>query len=140
MCPQLNHEFRGKRREPLLDGRNWLGAIQPVTRFEATSYEISVEYSAGRESASDSVELLEYEADKEEQAIIGRVENLTDEYAGIQGEASTYNSGWISHIGSVADSDVPPGATWRFYLPLTSVDYTTDDLGEEVDIRFLFSV
>lgn len=121
----------------LLDGTNWIGAVQPVTQFEVTSYEISTQYDVGRVSASDSVELLEYEIDEEGQAIIGRVENLTEEFIGIQSEASTYKSGWISHIGSVSEPDVPPGATWRFYLPLTSVDHTTDSIGEEVDIRFL---
>jgi len=123
----------------LLDGSNWLGAVQPVTRFEATSYEISVEYNEGRESVPDSVELLEYEIDEAEQAITGRVENLTEEYSSIRGEASTYNSGWISHIGSVGDSEVPPGATWRFYIPLTSVDHTAGSICENVDIRFMSS-
>lgn len=123
----------------LVDGRSWLGAIRPSTRFETNSYEASTQYNVGRRSSSTNTELLEYEVDEAEQAIVGKVKNLTEEYASIQGEASTYNGGWISHTGFVSDSDVPPGATWRFYLPLTTVEYGVEKIGDDVDIRFLSS-
>lgn len=123
----------------LVDGSNWLGAVRPQTRFEPDSYEISTRYDVGRISASSNVELLDYEITEGEQAIVGRVENLTEEYVTIRGQASTYNSSWISHTGSVSDPNVPPGATWRFYLPLTVVEYGVERIGEDVDIRFILS-
>lgn len=121
----------------LIDGRNWQGAVQPQTPFDAQSYEISLQFDAARTPPSDRVELLEHEVTEDEQAIVGRVENLSEESATIQGEASTYNSAWLSHTGSVIDRNVPAGSTWRFRLPLTRVDHTVEEVGDQVDIRFV---
>ena len=123
----------------LLDERNWLAAIEPRTPFEPDTVELTTTYDQGRTSGSDDVDLLEYELDEEERAIIGRVENLTDENVTITGQVFVYHSGWLSQSGTVRDSNVPPEGTWRFYMPLRNLDYTSEVLGEEIDIRFATS-
>ena len=48
--------------------------------------------------------------------------------------AGVYDGGWISHVGSASDSDVPAGNTWRCYFSLARIDYTVSEPGEEVDL------
>jgi hypothetical protein len=121
----------------LHDGANWIGAVEPRVRFEAYTYDISVDYASSRRSQSDDVELLEYEFVDDKQAIVGRVENLTSDYLAIQGQVSTYSSVYITHTGTVSDSSVPPEETWLFYFPLAPVDYSAESVGSDVDIRFI---
>lgn len=96
-----------------------------------------MDYAPGRPSPSDDVELLEYESVDDDQAIVGRVENLTGDHLAIQGQVSTYSSEYITHTGTVSDSRVPPEETWLFYIPLVPVDYSADSVGSDVDIRFI---
>lgn len=125
----------------LVEDSGWIGAVRPPGSFESDSYEIAVEFNSRRQSGSDTVELIDYEVQRDESVVTGLIENPTDEFASIQIQVGTYGSGgYLSHLGVESAGDVPPETTWRFLLSLRSVDYRTEQVGSETDILVRASV
>jgi len=75
------------------------------------------------------------EIDQERSAITGIVSHNQGDNTGIEIQAVTYDSGWITHAGTIGDSRVPD-EDWRFNLPLSQVGSEESTVGENLDLMF----
>ena len=118
----------------LLDGRSWHTEIESTTAFEPQAYDIIANYDVGRTTGRDGFEIVDYEVKKEDSSIVGYVENMREDVATVRVTAVLYDSGWVSHTGSVSDDGIPPGETWKFRLLLAPRDVEGTNFGETTDV------
>ena len=83
----------------------------------------------------DELDTHSVEIDEETPSINGIVSHEQDGETAINILAVTYDSGWITHIGTVTDTRVPE-EDWRFYLPLSQVGVHEDNVGDELELMF----
>jgi len=117
----------------LHSGKNWLIQVENTVPFDVADYDAYVDYES--RYASVEVDTNSVEINKEASAVTGIVSHNQEGEAAINILAITYSSGWITHLGTVADNRIPE-EDWRFYLSLTQVGVYEDSIGDELELMF----
>lgn len=117
----------------LRSGASWFIQVQTTAPFEVDEYDAYVEYET--QYSYDELETRSVEIDQERSAITGIVSHNQGDDTGIEIQAVTYDSGWITHAGTIGDSRVPD-EDWRFNLPLSQVGSEESTVGENLDLMF----
>ena len=117
----------------LRSGASWFIQVQTTAPFEVDEYDAYVEYET--QYSYDELETRSVEIDQERSAITGIVSHNQGDNTGIEIQAVTYDSGWITHAGTIGDSRVPD-EDWRFNLPLSQVGSEESTVGENLDLMF----
>ena len=114
-------------------GKNWLTRVENTVPFEVADYDAYVDYES--RYASEEVATRAVEINTEASAVTGIVSHEQEGETAINVLAVTYNSGWITHTGTVTDARIPE-EDWRFYLPLSQVGVYEDNVGDELELLF----
>ncbi len=117
----------------LRSGASWFIQVQTTAPFEVDEYDAYVVYET--QYSYDELETRSVEIDQERSAITGIVSHNQGDNTGIEIQAVTYDSGWITHAGTIGDSKVPD-EDWRFNLPLSQVGSEESTVGENLDLMF----
>ena len=117
----------------LRSGASWFIQVETTVPFEVAAYDAYVEYET--HYSYEELETRSVEIDQQRSAITGIVSHDQGDETGIEIQAVAYDSGWITHAGTVGDSRVPE-EDWRFYLPLSQVGSEEPTVGEDLDLMF----
>ena len=117
----------------LRSGASWFIQVETTAPIEVAEYDAYVEYET--QYSYDELETRSVEIDQERSAITGIVSHNQGSETRIEIQAVTYDSGWITHAGTVGDSRVPD-EDWRFILPLSQVGSEEPTVSEDLDLMF----
>jgi hypothetical protein len=117
----------------LRSGGSWFIQVETTAPFEVAAYDAYVEYET--QYSYEQLETRSVEIDQERSEITGIVSHKEEDETEIEIQAATYNSGWITHAGSVRDGRVPD-EDWRFVIPLSQVGSDENRVGEDVELLF----
>jgi hypothetical protein len=117
----------------LRSGGSWFIQVKTTAPFEVAAYDAYVDYQS--QYSYKELETSSVEIDQQRSAITGIVSHGQEDETGIEIQAVTYSSGWITHAGFIRDSRVPD-EDWRFILPLSQVGSDETDVGEDVELMF----
>ena len=117
----------------LRSGGSWFIKVETTAFFEVATYDAYVDYQP--RYSYEELETRSVEIDQQRSAITGIVSHDQEGETGIEIQAVTYDSGWITHAGVVADNRVPD-EDWRFILPLSQVGSDENQVGEDVELMF----
>jgi len=117
----------------LRSGGAWYIKVETTAFFEVAAYDAYVEYQP--QYSYEELETRSVEIDQQRSAITGIVSHEQGGETGIDIQAVTYSSGWITHAGVGADNRVPD-EDWRFILPLSQVGSDENQVGEDVELMF----
>ncbi|WP_311174154.1 FxLYD domain-containing protein [Halobellus ordinarius] len=117
----------------LHSGKSWSIRVENTVPFKVADYDAYVDYES--QYTYDELDTRSVDIDEEIPAITGIVSHEQEGETAINILAVTYNSGWITHIGSVTDTRIPD-PDWRFYIPLSQVGVYEDSVGDELELMF----
>jgi hypothetical protein len=115
-------------------GSNWYIEVETTAPFQASEYGAYVEYESQYDY--DDLDTHSIEINEEIPAVTGIVSHgQNGKETGIEILAVTYDSGWITHAGTVSDMRVPE-EDWRFVLPLSQIATDENGVGDELELMF----
>ncbi len=113
---------------------NWYADIGSKAAFEAEEYTVSaVGYRIDDREVS-GISTVDIDVESETFTVTGEIKNELDTRRTLHVILSTYNSGWITHSGSVRGEDIPADTIWRFQAGLGQVSYDEPTVGDHIEL------
>ncbi|MFC7130547.1 FxLYD domain-containing protein [Haloferax chudinovii] len=111
----------------------WNIQVETSAPFEVSDFDAYVEYEDRYVSSDLVAQSIEFQ--ESIPAITGIVDHNRNEETAVEVVAVTYDSGWISHVGSDSDTRIPD-SEWKFLIPLSQVTTLSDEVGSNVELMF----
>ncbi|MFC7204006.1 FxLYD domain-containing protein [Haloferax namakaokahaiae] len=117
----------------LHSGASWKIEVNTTSPFSVNNFDAYVEYED--RYISDELNAWSVEIDESIPAITGIVDHGRDDETAVDVLATTYDSGWITHVGTTVDTRIPD-REWRFMIPLVKISDISKQVGENVELMF----
>lgn len=115
----------------------WYAEIRSTVPFEAEDYNLSATgYRIDHRTVSE-IETRTVDVDSDSLILTGEIKNQSNTERSLHVILSAYNNTWLTHSGSVSDSNIPPGTIWRFQTQLNQVAHDESRVGNDLQLTVL---
>ncbi|MBP1924137.1 hypothetical protein J2751_003189 [Halorubrum alkaliphilum] len=124
-------DWDSKSVPALKPNSSWYLHVEKSGEVPADSFEVTARFIGRKQSIPDNLEIRSTTVENPE-TLSGIISNMRDSEIGVLLVATVYDNDWLTHVGRVSQSRIPPETDWQFRVPIQSVDADFSPPGSDI--------